>query len=274
MLFEKHLDKKAHCFFHNSVTKLINHEFLSSISTAIYCNWSEASQTTDFPYYSFKNMCLKNGKANLNFKLDRSCVSGIVPFLGDHNYSNFLASLLVCEKLTGKIPDPKTWKDLPQIPGRLELVSPKKENSPILYIDFCHTPESLEKALLFLKKEHSDKKLWVLFGCGGDRDQGKREIMGAVADAFADQIILTSDNSRTEDPSKIIAAIKAGIKNTQKCIEIIDRKSAILEALRKVGSSDCILFAGKGHEDYQEANGVKSPLSEKNIINSYYIENN
>jgi UDP-N-acetylmuramoyl-L-alanyl-D-glutamate--2,6-diaminopimelate ligase len=134
-------------------------------------------------------------------------------------------------------------------PGRMEVVEPAAGGKPMAVVDYAHTPDALAKALGALR-EHCRGALWCVFGCGGDRDPGKRPIMGAIADELADQIIVTDDNPRSENPQAITRAIVGGIKSRAARV-IHDRGEAIGTALKEAQPSDVVLIAGKGHEDYQ-----------------------
>jgi len=139
-------------------------------------------------------------------------------------------------------------------PGRMEVVGPAAcdagtRGKPITVVDYAHTPDALAKALGALR-EHCRGALWCVFGCGGDRDPGKRPMMGAVADELADHIIVTDDNPRSENPQAITQAIESGIKS--RSVRVIhDRGEAIATALKEASPLDVVLIAGKGHEDYQ-----------------------
>jgi UDP-N-acetylmuramoyl-L-alanyl-D-glutamate--2,6-diaminopimelate ligase len=134
-------------------------------------------------------------------------------------------------------------------PGRMQLIAAANEHGPIAVIDYAHTPDALAKALRALR-EHCRGLLWCVFGCGGDRDPGKRPIMGAVAEKLADRIIVTDDNPRSEDPAAITDAILAGI--TEPKVRVLhDRGAAIAAALTEAAAGDWVLIAGKGHEEYQ-----------------------
>lgn len=132
------------------------------------------------------------------------------------------------------------------VPGRMELIQIVKDAG--VFVDYSHKPEALKQALCNLR-ENTDNKLWVIFGCGGERDQGKRPIMGQIACEYADYVIITDDNPRNEDPSSIRKNILKNCNN--KAIEIFPREDAISYALSKISSGDNLLIAGKGHENYQ-----------------------
>lgn len=134
-------------------------------------------------------------------------------------------------------------------------------------IDYAHSPESLEN-ILNAVKSYTRGRVISVFGCGGDRDTSKRPLMGEISGRIADFSIITSDNPRTEDPQKIVEQIEEGIKKTKgKYTVIVDRIEAIKEAIKMSDKKDIILLAGKGHEPYQEINGVKHPFDERIIVN-------
>ncbi len=139
----------------------------------------------------------------------------------------------------------KGISDLKNVPGRLERVDAGQPFT--ILVDYAHTPDALERVLSTIRGL-TDKKIITVFGCGGDRDKGKRPIMGKIAAEYSDVVIVTSDNPRTEDPLKIIEDIKAGITGVR---VIPDRREAIREAIREANEGDVVLLAGKGHEDYQ-----------------------
>ena len=136
----------------------------------------------------------------------------------------------------------------------------------MVVIDYAHTPDALEKTLEALRQVATDRggQLWCVFGCGGDRDPGKRPQMGRIAQS-ADQVLVTSDNPRSEEPSSIIAQIVAGMDTNHpgsRLQTVEDRASAILLAVKQAAKQDVILLAGKGHEPYQEIKGRKMPFSD------------
>ena len=151
-----------------------------------------------------------------------------------------------------------------RVPGRSELVDNKKE-IPIM-IDYAHSPESLEN-ILQATKSYTRGRVISVFGCGGDRDAGKRPIMGEISGRIADFTIITSDNPRTENPEEIVKQIESGMKKTNgKYVTIVDRVEAIKEAIKMANKRDIIILAGKGHEPYQEINGKKYPFDERIIV--------
>ena len=151
-----------------------------------------------------------------------------------------------------------------RVPGRSELVDNKKELT--IMIDYAHSPESLQN-ILSAVKSYTRGRVISVFGCGGDRDPGKRPQMGEISGNIADFTIITSDNPRTEDPTEIVKEIEVGTKKTKgKYIAIVDRIEAIKYAIDMANKNDIIVLAGKGHETYQEINGKKYPFDEREII--------
>jgi UDP-N-acetylmuramoyl-L-alanyl-D-glutamate--2,6-diaminopimelate ligase len=146
-------------------------------------------------------------------------------------------------------------------PGRMEVVEAAARDKPMAVIDYAHTPDALAKALGALR-EHCKGALWCVFGCGGDRDPGKRSIMGAIADELADRIIVTDDNPRSENPQVITRAIVSGIKAGAARV-IHDRGKAIGTALKEAEAGDVVLIAGKGHEDYQIYGETRRSFSDR-----------
>jgi UDP-N-acetylmuramoyl-L-alanyl-D-glutamate--2,6-diaminopimelate ligase len=146
-------------------------------------------------------------------------------------------------------------------PGRMEVVKADARNKPTVVVDYAHTPDALSKALN-AAREHCEGALWCVFGCGGDRDSGKRPVMGAIADELADQIIVTDDNPRSEDPQVITAGIVSGIKSHAARV-IHDRGEAIATALKEAQAADLVLIAGKGHEDYQIYGETRRSFSDR-----------
>ena len=200
-------------------------------------------------------------KAKLGERNDRVKVG--IP--GRFSVYNSLAAICVAKKFGI---DPEVIKEAlldVRVPGRSELVK-NKLDLPIM-IDYAHSPESLENILQAVKG-YTRGNVISVFGCGGDRDSGKRPIMGEISGKIADYTIITSDNPRTENPEEIVKQIEVGIKKTNgKYKVIVDRTEAIKEAIKMAHKNDLIVLAGKGHEPYQEINGVKYPFDERIIVN-------
>jgi UDP-N-acetylmuramoyl-L-alanyl-D-glutamate--2,6-diaminopimelate ligase len=149
-------------------------------------------------------------------------------------------------------------------PGRMEAFS--IESGPLVVVDYAHTPDALEKVLLALRV-HTRGDLYCIFGCGGDRDPGKRPIMAQVAEAHADYVIVTDDNPRTEDSQSIVSGIISGFSANAHVLVETDREIAIRSTVAKARSGDVVLVAGKGHEDYQIVGTEKTYFSDRSIAN-------
>lgn len=184
---------------------------------------------------------------------------------GRFSVYNSLAAICVAQKF-GVTPEAvKEALVEVKVPGRSEMVTNKRE-IPIM-IDYAHSPESLENILQAVKS-YTRGKVISVFGCGGDRDSGKRPIMGEISGRIADFTFITSDNPRTEEPEKIVEQIEEGMKKTKgKYKVVVDRTEAIKQAIQMANKRDIIVLAGKGHEPYQEINGVKHPFDERIIVN-------
>lgn len=163
----------------------------------------------------------------------------------------------------------KALNGLTGVPGRMQVINVPGRAKVI--IDYSHTPDALSNALDALS-EHQFGRIWCVFGCGGDRDKSKRPVMGEIASKKADQVIITNDNPRTEIPETIADEIKAGISNPQALKVILDRKAAIQMALANANIGDVVLIAGKGHETYQEINGIRHDFSDQQIVNDFFKE--
>ncbi|WP_313167760.1 UDP-N-acetylmuramoyl-L-alanyl-D-glutamate--2,6-diaminopimelate ligase [Massilia oculi] len=184
--------------------------------------------------------------------------------VGNYNVSNTLAVLgaLLAKGVTLKAAV-DAIETLVPAPGRMQQMG--GQDAPMVVIDYAHTPDALEKTLDALRQVATDRggQLWCVFGCGGDRDPGKRPQMGRIAQG-ADQVLVTSDNPRSEEPASIIAQIVAGMDTSQaaRVQTVEDRAAAILLAVKQAAKQDVILLAGKGHEPYQEIKGRKMPFSD------------
>src|SRR5690606_17769317 len=151
-------------------------------------------------------------------------------------------------------------------PGRMQRVQPPADaHAPVVYIDYAHTPAGLEAVLKTLRN-HCKGALWCVFGCGGDRDRGKRADMGKIVSKLADRAVVTSDNPRSEDPAEIIAAVLHNMKEGAVAIE--DRAAAIAFAIEHANDRDVVLIAGKGHEDYQVIGHTTRPFSDYEVASA------
>ena len=199
------------------------------------------------------NINTLGGKLEINTKL-----------IGEFNIHNILSAIGVGIAKELQLASIKLGIEaLDHIPGRLQSFEIKED--VVAVIDYAHTPDSLDKAIRTLRKVVQNR-LIVVFGCGGDRDKGKRSQMGRIAETLGDIAIVTTDNPRTEKPEDIIEDILAGMSLKEKQIVISDRRKAIHKAIEMAEKGDIILVAGKGHEQYQEINGVKYDFNEYAII--------
>ena len=191
----------------------------------------------------------------------RSSADVTLPLIGEVNVENTLAAAAVAYAL-GQPADAIAGRlsSVPQVAGRLEVISTR----PTILRDYAHTPDALERTLL-TARAFTRGKLIVVFGCGGDRDKGKRPLMGGIAEKGADYAIVTSDNPRTEDPDSIIDDIEAGMRGSNH-ERVSDRHAAIQRAIELAEEGDIVLLAGKGHETYQIRGTTSYPFDEKEIV--------
>ncbi|GAA6133839.1 UDP-N-acetylmuramoyl-L-alanyl-D-glutamate--2,6-diaminopimelate ligase [Oceaniserpentilla sp. 4NH20-0058] len=213
-------------------------------------------------------------KSDLSFKLERYHEQGIdvsftweaqtkfisLPLFGAFNAENVAAAILVCLQMGFKFSDViSACSKLHPVAGRMQQVN-VTTGQPLVLVDYAHTPDALEQILKSTRKHVKSGRLILVVGCGGDRDQGKRPLMGKIACQYADKVIITSDNPRSENPADICQQmIDATAGNL--VIEI-DRQKAIETALGRAESHDVVVIAGKGHEDYQEINGERLHFSD------------
>lgn len=189
-----------------------------------------------------------------------------LPVLGRFNVDNLLATLGVLLSI-GYQPQAarQALGNCRAVAGRMEAHGIKGQ--PTIVIDYAHTPDALEQALKTLRGHLSEQgNLWCVFGCGGDRDKGKRPLMGQIAENEADNIIITDDNPRTEDHQAIVNDILAGCREPQNIRVELDRKAAISYAVSHATPGDIVLVAGKGHEAYQEIEHIKYPFSDAVVV--------
>jgi UDP-N-acetylmuramoyl-L-alanyl-D-glutamate--2,6-diaminopimelate ligase len=184
------------------------------------------------------------------------------PLLGEFNATNLMLVLAVL--LEQGVELPAAVQVLARVsapPGRMQAL-PRGPDAPLVIVDFAHSPDALEKALESARV-YCRGLLWCVFGAGGDRDRGKRPLMGEVASRLADRLVITSDNPRTEAPEKIISDIRAGIPDAETVFEQPDRAAAIRFCIDRAGRDDVVLIAGKGHEQYQQIGSLRRPFSDQ-----------
>lgn len=196
-------------------------------------------------------------------ELDRHSLQ--VPLVGRYNVSNLLCVLASARALGVSLQQAvKACGALTPVPGRMEQAEAAAPDQPLVLVDYAHTPDALEKALQALQPLATQRggALWVVVGCGGDRDAGKRPLMAAVAEREAAHAVLTSDNPRSEDPVHILGQMVVGLSQPGAVLVEPDRAAAIAMAVARAQAADVVLIAGKGHEDYQDVMGVKTPFSD------------
>ena len=190
------------------------------------------------------------------------------PLLGDFNIDNLLAviAVLLIEGISLATIAEKVTQ-VKAIAGRMEAFS--FPYAPTAVVDYAHTPDALEKALIACR-QHCHGNLIVVFGCGGDRDKGKRPLMAQAAQKYADCLVVTNDNPRTETPMSIIEDILVGLNEACQVNVIVDRKQAVLETLAKAQTNDVVLLAGKGHEDYTILGHDKIDYNERQVVKGFF----
>ncbi len=183
--------------------------------------------------------------------------------VGHYNVSNLLGVIACLRALGHSLADAvQACADLPAVPGRMQAVG--HADQPLVVVDYAHTPDAVAQALDALRPLAQTRggALVCVLGCGGDRDSAKRPLMAAAAQQHADRVVFTSDNPRSEDPQVILAHMLAGLTQPHAAQHILDRSQAIAAAVGQAGAHDVVLVAGKGHEDYQDVQGVKQPFSD------------
>ncbi len=187
-----------------------------------------------------------------------------VPLFGDFNVENLLGVLAVLLAMGYRLEDAAArLKRVRAVPGRMERFIARPAG-PCVVVDYAHTPDALAKVLQSLRR-HCQGTLWAVFGCGGERDRGKRPLMGRIAEERADRVIVTDDNPRSEDGDDIVQDILAGCRRAAVPV-IRDRRAAIEAAIGGADAADIVLVAGKGHESAQEIRGVKYPFSDRDVV--------
>ncbi|MCW8091632.1 UDP-N-acetylmuramoyl-L-alanyl-D-glutamate--2,6-diaminopimelate ligase [Alteromonas sp. ASW11-130] len=201
-----------------------------------------------------------------SFTLQTHCGSAEVsiPLFGTFNVYNTLSAVAALLAQGERFAEIVNVIDrVHPVPGRMEIFSFKQTGNVV--VDYAHTPDALEK-VLDSAKQHTQGEIWCVFGCGGDRDKGKRPLMGQVAEQHASHIVITTDNSRSEKPAAIADDIRQGLNNPEKAILEADREKAIRLCLDKSKPGDLIVVAGKGHEDYQIIGDNRTDYNERAVI--------
>jgi len=213
---------------------------------------------------------IKHHTTGVNFTLESHLGESEIssPLLGQFNIDNLLGaiSVLIAKNIEFTAICQAVTQVKPVI-GRMEAFSAK--HCPTAVVDYAHTPDALENALKACQ-EHCCGELWVVFGCGGDRDQGKRALMGKIAEQRANHVVITNDNPRSEAPELIANDILSGCAEPEKITLILDRKQAVLATLAQAKENDIVLLAGKGHEDYIIIENQSVHYNERTIVQDFF----
>jgi UDP-N-acetylmuramoyl-L-alanyl-D-glutamate--2,6-diaminopimelate ligase len=272
-LFKSFLRPNAPALFHESLLQWP--KIAATIKTSEnFLIYGSSSSKPDFALTYSMHRRLGRSEVALSSSEDTGRFD--IPMIGDVFAQNFALAVIIVSKIT-KLPIKTlaasiTNSRLEPVPGRLEIVRGEELPwRPLVFVDYAHTPDALEKALNNLHDPAG--RLAVVFGCGGDRDRSKRPMMGKIARDLADTVFITSDNPRTEEPKSIIDDIVAGVESPtatkvlapEALQVIVDRKEAICKAIASSFGGDTVLVAGKGHEDYQIIGKKKLPFSDQSV---------
>lgn len=227
--------------------------------------------TAEFADFRFVVKKLDFDKTHFELFYDDQSWAVEFPMMGLHNVYNAVAVIAAVSSAGFRVDDILiALQTFSGVPGRLQLV--KNSKGVNAFVDYAHTPDALENVLTSISKIRSAEshvRIITVFGCGGDRDKGKRPLMAKVAEKFSDQVIVTSDNPRTEDPFSILRDITEGFSDGSRTAKVhleIDRRTAIQKSLKMANPGDVVLVAGKGHENYQIIGNEKIPFDDVLII--------
>ncbi|SUO97240.1 UDP-N-acetylmuramoyl-L-alanyl-D-glutamate--2,6-diaminopimelate ligase [Suttonella ornithocola] len=248
--------------------RLVDEKYIHSSATI----WGLTSQLKKRPsnihrFLSAKNIQLLNDGIAFTLEADHESVKVQTPLLARFNIDNLL-NVAAC-LLSGGLSLMQTAEVLSKlkgVPGRVEKIALGNKKNAI--VDYAHTAGAIESVLTGIRP-HVAGKLWLIFGCGGDRDRGKRPLMAASAEKFADEIVLTDDNPRTENPSEIIKDMISGLEHPENVHVVQPRDAAIFYVLERMKAGDTVLIAGKGHEDYQIIGNQKTHFSDQETVHKW-----
>ncbi len=215
----------------------------------------------------------QNDKQIIKIRYNKIIYKLEINLIGKIQLKNIFMAMLAAEKSNLKFKQiVNCVKNLKPVSGRFEKIGDIKNNSKVI-LDYAHTPDALKMCLFNIKEQFNNRKIFVVFGCGGNRDKAKRPMMGKIANQYCERIYLTDDNPRNENPKKIRSSIKKNIDKSKIC-EISNRSEAIKRAILDLNTGDILVVAGKGHEDLQDYGKVKKEFSDrKEILNSIKIKN-
>lgn len=247
----------------------IGQQWLDKLPKAVAVSTNPTFQSAQSRWVKATNVAFTLQGATIHF--ESSWGNGVLNsrLIGAFNVANLLtvfAGMLVLGYDLQKLVE--TAPLLQGVCGRMECLTSENPEMPMVIVDYAHTPDALEKALE-AAREHCDGELWCVFGCGGDRDNGKRPLMARIAELNADRVIVTDDNPRTEDPDVIFEQIMAGFKKPNKVQKMHIRQYAIEQAIAQADGRDVVLIAGKGHEDYQIIGTKKYHFSDQEWVRKF-----
>jgi UDP-N-acetylmuramoyl-L-alanyl-D-glutamate--2,6-diaminopimelate ligase len=266
---QSYADAKARLFTEYSAKqRIINLDSEFGTKLADRCGQDVITVSTNFdrvangrPYVFVRSVVAGENGSRVRFISSWGDSEFNLQLPGDFNVAN--AVIVLALLLSQGVPLDAACAVLEEVsapPGRMQRVL-SDASGPAVYVDYAHTPEALDLALRALNV-HCRGKLWVVVGCGGDRDEGKRPQMGRIAESRADHVVITSDNPRSEEPADIIAAVAAGMRQSDAATLIEDRATAIAWAIANANTDDLVLVAGKGHENYQLIGTQRSDFSD------------
>jgi UDP-N-acetylmuramoyl-L-alanyl-D-glutamate--2,6-diaminopimelate ligase len=209
---------------------------------------------------------MQPGQQGLSFDVieGAECIRLDTALIGDYNVDNLLGVIGALRSVGISLAQAvQACQHLSAVPGRMQGVG-LEASGPLALVDYAHTPDAVTQALSALQSLARQRggQLWCVLGCGGDRDAAKRPLMASAAERLADHVVLTSDNPRSESPQAILDQMAAGLTDQAKAQVVIDRAEAIALAVSRAQAADVVLVAGKGHEDYQDVQGVRQPFSD------------
>ncbi len=250
-------DAKAKLFIdYRAKRRIVNLDSEFGAKLTAKCRENVITVSTNFdrvangrPYVFVRSVVANQGGSDVVIESSWGEATLDVPLPGDFNVANAVLVLAYLLSIGIDMADACTaLSKVSAPPGRMERV--RSSNGPAVFIDYAHSPDAIDMTLRALRA-HTRGRLWCVFGCGGDRDAGKRPLMGRVAERLSDRLVITNDNPRSESPESIIAEIVAGLAHASSATIIEDRGAAIAWAVAQANENDVILIAGKGHENYQ-----------------------
>ena len=267
-LFEKLLIKKANIITDNGIPQYKKIKKIALKNKINLLTISNNKSNLDLISHKYNNdkqiVKIQHNKIDYKFQIN---------LVGKIQLKNIFMAMLAAEKSNLKFNQiVNSIKNLKSVSGRFEKISDIKNNS-MVFLDYAHTPDALKVCLVNLKEQFKNRKIFIVFGCGGNRDKDKRPMMGKIANHYCEKIYLTDDNPRNENPKKIRLSIKKNIDRSKIC-EISNRSKAIKKAVLDLKTGDILIVAGKGHEEFQDYGNIKNQFSDrKEILNSIQIKN-